>query len=1015
LPHTLTSFGASKPGKGRVRRIARILPHLCICLFALGLHAQTGTQMNATPFVLSAMTAKTGLPEGAVLALAQSSDGYLWFGTQEGLVRYDGVSLTVFTTDTDKGLGNDIIFSLVPGPNGSLWIGTLSGVSHYEDGVFHRVFDTTAPVVRLLRDRGGTIWAGTAGAGLYSVEHGRVVAYAARDVLAGKFVFNLAQTPDGTLWIGTDQGLVYSRGAGFHRYGAKDGPFGGHIFGLATAPGGALWVANPEALYRIADGQVTRAPFPPMPARALVSRIFADRQGGLWLLYNHDGIVLLRNGQWTRYTTDNGLPANDALTADEDGGGDVWIGTLRGAAELRQGIFSRFGTAEGLSEDNVWTVLQARDGSLWVGTNSKGLDRIARDGRVRVYDARDGLPAGAIYSLAETDPGSRPGSLWIGQEHGELSRLAQGRITTFHDPANEGQNMDAILPDRSPGPHPGGPQADGLLLGEYIKNGVVSFSNGHFRHIPMPGHVNALARAPDGSVWVGTDHGGLSHITDGVVKTYTTRDGLSSNFIISVYVDRQGVAWAGTLGNGLNRLQNGHITTYGPAQGLFDSTVGGIGEDDYGYLWFTSERGIYKVRRQELNLLAEGQVSSVHSTTYGLEDGLTTLDCNFRPNPSVWKGVGGRLYFTTSDGIVSVDPAHSRVSRPVKPLLIERVLVNQAPRLFRDGLRLAPGATDLEIRYTSPELVDSHRLHFRYRLFGFDPQWIDVGGRRTAYYTHLPPGPYTFEVEAAKGTDDWSPVPARLRILLLPHFWQTDWFRALSAVLLLLAGGVVYRLRLRYLVAHNRELEQKVHERTGELEQAVHSLTSAQAALYEQATRDSLTRLWNRQSIFEKLAIEHARAQAESSSSRASAPISAPSHGLCLVMADIDHFKSINDTYGHQTGDLVLQEVATRLNRLTREGEFAGRYGGEEFILIFPNCSRENAVRRAEELRRAIAETPVQMETGPLSTTCSFGVSTVCPGVTVAALVQQADAALYEAKRSGRNRVIASECAAPEI
>ena len=1022
LPHTLTAIEACvpraccahRPGKRRACLIAWAFLYLYVSLLASGLHAQMsaqmGIQMNSSRFVLSTVTTKTGLPEGAILSLAQTSDGYLWLGTDEGLARYDGVSLTMFTTDTSPGLGNDAVYSLAPGPGGSLWIGTLSGVSLYKGGVFHQIFSTTGAVIRLFRERDDRVWAGTMGAGLYSVQGGRVRAYHTDDGIPGRFIYAMAQTPDGSVWFGTDHGLIYYEGGKFRSYGARNGPFGGHIRGLAVANDGSLWIAAvAPTLYRLHGGRLTATPLPDTLRHARVYSLFADRQGGLWSLYNHDGAALLQGGRWTRYTTAQGLPGNDASLAIEDREGDVWLGTLEGATELRQGVFSRFGPSEGLSEPNVWTVLQARDGSLWVGTNSKGLDHIDKDGRVRVYGARDGLPPVSIYALSE----SPDGSLWIGFEHGTLSHLSHDRITSFHDPDGNTQNLNAILQDPS-----GGRQSDGLLLGQYRENGLVRFSQGRLQHSTVPGQINVLARGTDGSIWVGTDHGGLSHIAQGMVKTYTVQSGLSSNFIVSLYVDRQGVVWAGTMGHGLNRLENGHITQYGTAQGLFSSTAGGILEDDEGYLWFTSESGIYKVRKQELTLFAEGRIASVHSVSYGLADGLTTLDCNYGPNPSVWRGLGGRLYFATSNGIVSVDPAHSRVAASSSPVLVQSVLVNQTPQAFRNGLRLQPGAADLEIRYTQPEFAATHPLHFRYRLSGFDRHWVDVGGRRSAYYTHLPPGRYVFEVEAAENTGEWNGAPAQLNVVLLPFFWQTGWFHALAAALLLLAAVVVYRLRLRWFVARNHELEEKVRARTGELEEALQSLTTAHAALYEQATRDSLTRLWNRQSIFEKLAVEHARAQADASVQPLSAPssnassglLSNQARGLSLVMADIDHFKAINDTYGHQTGDLVLQEVAARISGLTREGEFAGRYGGEEFIVIFPNCSRDNAARRAEQLRHAIAETPVQTDLGPLQTSCSFGVSAICFGATVASLVAQADAALYEAKRAGRNRVVAGDC-----
>jgi diguanylate cyclase (GGDEF)-like protein len=311
---------------------------------------------------------------------------------------------------------------------------------------------------------------------------------------------------------------------------------------------------------------------------------------------------------------------------------------------------------------------------------------------------------------------------------------------------------------------------------------------------------------------------------------------------------------------------------------------------------------------------------------------------------------------------------------------------------FEHGVVAGPGAGDLEIQFTTPDFVAPRRIQFRYRLAGSDADWVEVGERRQAFYTKLPPGHYLFEVQGASGTHAWNSNIARLAIVMKPYFWQTGWFHGLCALVLLVAVIAVYRIRVRYLLQRNRELEDRVLRRTAELQDALKLAENAQIALREQATKDHLTKLWNRRSIFEFLDKELLRAK------RTAQPIS-------ILLADLDHFKLVNDTQGHFTGDQALVEVASRFAQLTRSYDFAGRYGGEEFLIVLPGCTLADALNRAESFRLAIAGTPIHTGSGEIAVTCSFGVADDSGHSSAAELITKADEALYRAKRSGRNCV----------
>lgn len=936
------------------------------------------SQKAITQFVQTSLTVENGLPESSVGALAQTRDGYLWFGTEEGLARYDGLRITVFETANHKTLGDNFIETLAAGHDGSLWVGTRSTLTQLKDGEFHTYFTTRSPLSKIYEAQDGQVWVGSLD-GLYAVQGSNIHLYTTKDGLPSNAIASIIQSADGTLWIGTLNGLASLKNGKFRSYGPQDGLTTDPVRSIAPSSDGSLWIATSSGLVRWKEKLLETVPPSHLPLPDQIASLVEDHHGTLWIGFDHSGIASLHNGELFTYTARQGLPSDDVSQIFEDHEGHLWVGMSEGGAvELRDGIFSNFGKQEGLSDNMVWSVLQARDQSLWVGTNSKGLNHIDKDGKVRVYTMRDGLAGDSIFGLME----SPDQSLWIGSERGALNHLDHGQITVFKDPASAGHRIASILRD---------PSGD-LWLAFHEVDGLVRFHQGSFQHYTVPGLLNTATFAPDGSIWLGTDHAGIIQFRNGSITNYTTQNGLLTNFAQAVYVDHDGVVWAGTSPGGLNRIKNGRVTTYSIDQGLFDLTVGAIVEDDAGYLWMTCNKGIYKVSKKELNDYADGRIPAIHSTVYGTADGLRNAEANFAADPSVWKSSDGRLWFATIAGVASVDPIHSQTAISEPSPLIESVLFNRHPIRFEQGVVAGPGGGDLEIQFTTPDFVAPRRIQFRYRLQGSDADWVEVGDRREAFYTKLPPGHYLFEVQGANGAHAWNSNIAQLAIVLKPYFWQTSWFQGLCALVLLAVAAAMYRLRVRYLVDRNRELEDRVLRRTAELQEALKLAEGAKLALREQATKDDLTKLWNRRSIFESLEKELLRAK------RKGAPVS-------VLMADLDNFKLVNDNQGHFTGDQVLMEVAARFAKLTRPYDFAGRYGGEEFVIVLPDCSMADGLKRAEDFRCAIGATPILTDSGPVTVTCSFGVAEDSGNSSAEELIGKADAALYCAKRAGRNCV----------
>ena len=1011
LPYALKPDSGARSALARTPLSSRVSAFLrpallrrFLCLILAGCapiaaHA-LGESNEITQYVQTALTDKSGLPQNSVNTIDHTRDGYFWFGTQEGLARFDGLRTEVFDTIHYKGLKDNYIQDLAAARDGSLWIGSRSGLTRYKDGVFETYLSATSPINSVVEGADGQIWVGSLD-GLYAVHGHTIRHFTTADGLPANAISTITLSADGTLWIGTRKGIAsYSNGA-FHVAELPASP----VSAMVGSSDGSLWIATDLGLFRWNHRVLETIPASSLPPHSHIDSLDVGSNGTLWIGFEHSGIASLRDGKIIRYTASQGLPSDDVSAVYADSEGHLWVGLSEaGVVELRNGSFSTFGTREGLSQDMIWTVLQARDKSVWVGTNSKGLDHISEDGSVKAYTVHDGLSTDTVYGLYEDSDGS----IWSGGEDGAVNHIDHGRITVYRDPAAKGARLTSILSNPVVAPLiPPAPVSAGskpvaskalssgpdLIFAYHQVNGLVHFHNGIFQHYTVPGLINTATVAPDGAIWVGTDHGGVSRVFNGVVtSTFTAGNGLLTNFAQAVYVDKEGVVWAGTSPGGLNRIKDGHITTYSIDQGLFDLTVGAIVEDDQGYLWMTCNKGIYKVSKKELNDYADGRIHAIHSIVYGNADGLRNVECNFAADPAVWKGENGRLWFATTAGVASVDPSRSQIRTRAPSVLIEQVLFNQKPQPVDKPISVGPGAGDLEIRFTAPDFVAPQRIHFRYRLRGSDTDWIEVGERRQAFYTKLPPGDYLFEVQDSIEDRNWSTQSAQIPIALNPHFWQTDLFRALCIIVFLLMGFAVYRFRVRYLVERNRELEERVNQRTAELQQAIRVTEAAHLALHEQATRDSLTGLWNRHSIFEMLGKEILRAKREN------IPVA-------VLMADLDHFKQINDTHGHLTGDNVLKQVAKCIGELTRSYDFAGRYGGEEFVIVLPGCSLTDGLIRAEEFRAAIAELSIPTSEGTLQVTSSFGVAVYFDNIPAEQLIHKADEALYCAKRSGRNCV----------
>ena len=769
--------------------------------------AQSGgldPQRPISQYLHDIWTIDQGLPQNGILAIAQGPDGYLWLGTEAGLVRFDGVSFTTFTTATTSALKDNYVSFVAMDATGDVLAGTwVGGVTRVSARTSATIPGAEGSFVNgVYRDRAGRLWVARTGS-ILLLQNGAFQPAAGSE----GSVFSLADDSSGLLLAGTNHGL-------------------------------AAWQNDRWVPWQPRGGGITGA----------VWTVYHDRTDGWWF-GTPDALYAYRGGRLERFDAAHGLPPGGVTSILESRNGQLWVGTDGGGlARLvnRPKLgFERFSTRDGLSDDAVTFLLEDHEGSLWVGTRHGGLNRF-RQPIFTIYSPTEGLSAKVVWSVY----GDRQGALWIGTEAGGVDRLQQGRFANYM----RGKSVVATLQTR-----------DGILWAA-TREGLVRLRGGRWEPMTFGGthptlSVSALTEDRTGALWLGGSDG-LYRWKGGVLRDYTAQAGLTAVKIRTIVEDRDGVLWIGTHGRGLLRLQNDRFTTLTTKDGLSSDVVeslfadeqglwvGGeagvnlvrngkinvlplkfdvlmtdlftIVKDDGGHLWLSSNQGLAQVNERELLAAVDGHgKDSVLVHEMISLDGRRRIEFNGTSQNAGWKSPDGRLWFPSIKGLVVVDPAHLTSNALPPPVHIERIFVDGRAVPVTDSVNVPPSGGRLELHYTATSLLVPERVRFRYRLEGYDKDWVEAGTRRVAYYTQVPGGHYRFHVRAANNDGVWNESGAALSFRLGLHFYETWWFYVLSglAVLAAVLGGV--RLRVRSIQNLARHLAELVDERTGELRQEV--------------------------------------------------------------------------------------------------------------------------------------------------------------------------------------------------
>ena len=738
-------------------------------------------------------TQREGLPHNVVETVLAARTGYLWFGTQEGLVRFDGARFTLFDRSNTPGLAGDEVYALGEDAAGDLWIGTTTGLSRLRGRNFELVPTGGSPleaVHHLVRD-GDDLWAAT-DSGLRRLHGGAWSSFGAPDGLVEERATALAPARGGGLWVGGQHGL--SRWAeGRLSAVAGTGLPAESVTALLEGEDGVLWVGTTRGLARRPAGA------PAFSAVAAVGEcevraLALDQTHALWVATSA-GVLRVRGDE---VETAPGERENvNALYLD--GEGSLWFGTATdGLHRLHPGTVLTISKEEGLSSLGVWAVAPSADGSI-LAAGDGGVDRIGAEGPRPLrpdLTRREGMTA-----LLE----DRSGDLWIGTDaHGVLRTGAHG--TRWYGVAEGFESQPRVIfEDAAQAIWVGARDGLYLLRGERLTLAASS-----------RGAVSDVEQGPDARLYLGTT-AGLFRLEGDRLAPVPVRGLLGALDVTALHFDADGSLWVGTAGAGLWLLRGGRGWNFTRRQGLPEDQVFAIVDDGLGYLWLSGNHGITRLARAELEAVAAGRASAVAPTALGRADGMKEVECSGGVQPSGARGPDGRLWFPTIRGVVVVNP--KAVTRNPEPprAFVEDIVVDGTRSPPEDGLSLAPGHHRLEVHYTAAVLAHADRIRFRYRLRGFDAGFIDAGGERVAHYAGLGPGRYLFELSAANESGVWGEKLASFAFEIEPRFWQTRWFKlllALAVVALVLAALETSTRRLR---AERRELVARVREESAKV------------------------------------------------------------------------------------------------------------------------------------------------------------------------------------------------------
>lgn len=775
----------------RANVISIVLPFkwISMCAALVGLAVLPASALDPgrrlTQYLHRIWQARQGLPESSIVAIHQTPDGYLWLGTEEGLVRFDGVRFTSPEDLDGLALPKMSVRQIAEDSRGGLWIATAdAGLFRIENGTVAHLSEREGlpsdKVACLFRGQQGELWACTE-RGLAQIKDGKIhVIEASAGLATGDIkeavgsIQAAAQLRDGSIWMGGDGAhLTVWNGTQFTTFSLHSVPAYVRVQAMLAGSDGALWIGTTAGLIRLENGREQRFTKTDGLANDAVLSLAEGRNESIWI-GTDGGFSRWRNGEIESFLPKNGLSQSTVASLYEDREGSLWVGTKRGLNQFEDRRTLPFTTSEGLPSNDTGPVFQDARGVIWVGTLGAGLTRFERR-QSSVLIKQDGLSSNSILSLA----GDADGTLWVGTDRG-LDRMRDGRIS-------------AILPGTIRSLYRD--SAGTLWIG--TSKGPAVLRSGRIVRLNPADAVVSFVEA-DGKILAAVEGLGIKAYDERTLRELASPS-LAIRDADTLYRDREGRIWIGGIGSGLHLVDGGKRVDFSTKDGLFDDEIYGIAADDRDSLWFASSTGIFSVSRRELLEFASGKTRSVTSTPFSPLDGLQTVECKPGVQPAAWRMRDGWLSFSTIRGLIAINTDEALLKMDPPPVVIESVAIDGRCQRLGKLRELSPGDENLEFRYTAPSLRNPQRITFRYKLEGFDHDWVDAGTRRQAFYTNLRPGDYRFRVTACNADGTCNDGGTSLAFVLPARFYQHTWFYVACALLLVLLARLAYVFRIQHI------------------------------------------------------------------------------------------------------------------------------------------------------------------------------------------------------------------------
>jgi signal transduction histidine kinase/ligand-binding sensor domain-containing protein len=752
--------------------------------------------------------------------LTQTPDGYIWIGTSQGLVRFDGVRFAPQTTSKGMRLPQDKITSLLAARDGSLWIGTTNGLSNLKDGEVQQYSETVAGISDIIEDHAGVVWvtryAITDGKGpLCRVAPKALQCYGKLDGIPVGYAVALSEDSLGNLWIGAYVLCRWKPGSSKIYFQKEPRDRSPGVLDIVADPFGPVWVAlervGPHLGVRhYVAGKWNSYVFPGFDSSSIKAQcLYLDRSGALWIGTQNQGLYRIRDRTIDHYRSADGLSGDSVTHFYEDREGNLWVTTNRGLDFFRDTPVVSISLHEGLSAADIRSVFASHDGTVWVG--AEGALDLLRKGKASVLARHDGLPGDDVTALFE----DHTGRLWMGvdekliaYDHGNFFEVRKMDGSAL----GAGSWINAIAEDVDHNVWALVVGSVRLHLFRIVDQRVreeITLSN-----IPYPRWIAADKEA---GIWIGSRTGQLTRYRNGHLEIISLTHG-GKLTVESLLVDSDNSLWTAT-NNGLYRWKDGRLDILDIRNGLPCAAIFSVLKDNRGFFWLYSQCGLLKIAASELEdrwKRADARVSvEVFAGPEGVDAGRAASQ------PRAAKSPDGRLWFTNGILIHMIDPGQLHKNTVPPPVHIEEIVADRNHYRPYKQLQLPPLTRDLEVDYTALSFPVPQKIHFRYKLEGLDTEWQDAGTRREAIYTNLTPGSYRFHVIACNNDGVWNDIGAALSLIIAPAWYQTVWFKSLCV---LGAAGIIWSLYLLRLQEVTQQIQMRLGERLVERERIAREL-----------------------------------------------------------------------------------------------------------------------------------------------------------------------------------------------